>query len=46
MADKHIDKRTESQGFDIPEGVDYSWTAESQDEMSRHYEKENKKKGK
>jgi hypothetical protein len=43
MADKHIDKRTETQNFDMPEGVDYSWTAESQDEMSRHYEKEHKK---
>lgn len=38
-----IDKRSESQ-FDIPEGVDWSWTAESQDEMSRSMEKENKKK--
>jgi hypothetical protein len=42
MAEKHVDKRSEKQ-FDIPEGVDYSWTAESQDEMSRHYEKEHKK---
>lgn len=37
------DKRSESQ-FDIPEGVDWSWTAESQDEMARHYENEEKKK--
>lgn len=39
------DKRTESQ-FDIPEGVDWSWTAESQDELASHYEKEEKKKDK
>lgn len=50
MSKDHIDKRSESQ-FDkamdsIPEGVDWSWTAESQDEMARHYEKENKKKEK
>lgn len=46
MAEKHVDKRSEKQ-FDIPEGVDYSWTAESQDEMSRHYAKEhNDKKAK
>lgn len=37
------DKRSESQ-FDIPEGVDWSWTAESQDEMARLAEKEDKKK--
>ena len=37
------DKRSESQ-FDIPEGVDWSWTAESQDEMARSIEKEDKKK--
>lgn len=44
MADKHVDKRTESQGFDMPEGVDWSWTSESQDEMSQHYSAEEKKK--
>jgi len=37
------DKRSESQ-FDIPEGVDWSWTAESQDELASAMEKEEKKK--
>ena len=35
------DKRTESQ-FDVPEGADWSWTAESQDELMRGIEAQNK----
>ncbi len=39
------DKRSESQFPDPnqheqPEGVDWSWTAESQDEKAQHYSKE------
>ena len=36
------DKRTESQ-FDVPEGADWSWTAESQDELMRGIEAQSKK---
>lgn len=35
------DKRTESQ-FDMPEGADWSWTSESQDELMRGIEAQNK----
>ena len=37
------DKRSESQ-FDIPEGVDWSWTAESQEELMRGIESQDTKK--
>ena len=50
MAD-HVDKRSETQFPDInkhemPEGVDWSWTAESQDELLSHYAKEQNDKKK
>mgnify|MGYP003347253334 FL=1 len=39
------DKRTESQ-FDMPEGADWSWTSESQDELMRGIEAQSKKESK
>jgi hypothetical protein len=47
MAD-HVDKRSETQFPDInkhemPEGVDWSWTSEWQDEFMSNMEKEHKK---
>lgn len=33
----------DANAHDMPEGVDYSWTSESQQEMSDHYERERMK---
>lgn len=43
MTSEHADagKRSEGQ-FDIPEGHDWSWNAETQDEMSQYFDNQEK----